>query len=1503
MADNVEIKSTMTVSCNNISNAGVTSSFDIGSGINKDPARIFFLTKYIEYCKRGHVGKLNKIFTEQMVKKANHLLRFLELGYKKPTINDFKNLEGYKALSSAEKEELERVINFICNGVKDREPTLFDLDIGVVHWDNLAPADPLFLKNYKPTITTIDETSAETQNKKIESTLVDLIYVGGTRYKKEGSDEEDYDYIVTGSCHCVIDRVEETNGTNYFPTLLPIDRLDNINVSCKFIASKSVNKADMGMLLGVDENSIKLDTSNTCYEVAVAKVCKDGQLSSHSTEMILFGEKVTVTPVNSGVTTSKEVSITKSYRDIVEHAISEDTYLSGFIFPDAFSSNYTSQCHLYTMCDETLSYSRNRLTSINDCVVDYYTYTSDKGDVTIIKSCNLNDVDKIHITYNDLLTLTYDLGSDLTLPDDYSVITENNINSIVCKFNPKFKLFARLTNSSDPFVPFEQLNLYPKDHNPDFIAFKDTKKYFFISDIEVPLAFLKYTTFKLNNYITLNNSYIKATSEYDSSAIRNSKYGSPTIANLPYKKAKLTFILPIDSSIKNYASNFQYGSLSRKGLWITYREVTNQYLFFNLCSYLVDYVPMFSNETVNISEVKNKYYEMWSPILSFVKPSRMAANPHTVFVIGTNSYPFTYKNKYDFGSKPLSDDAWYVQRPSPVLTSPTHNSKPEASRNLKITKNIRINAHRQAPTVIVLPIHLDDEVWYPSWDSSINDFNHYLVEKDNTNQFIPFTYSFTVSPKNKKIAGYIMNGKTYLPDDEEVILPNNNNTEYPHKLNQNVSGIILEYTSYVNEDDIQLDNYLISYSLLPTYKKSSREVKIKFINYCVKETNWDSLLTYTEADNNSIITEANQKVLERTNWVYYNIHKFSRSYYEIIREMLEKKYETILKKLDFDPLSYAFKYSNDIKYSPENKYPKDLYSLGMSLEPLKYKTKDEKGNIIEVTRENKFIVKPHTFPFKDSLFYYKQGGTEQIIDPTADTDYYQAIENPIWGGLSSTGRGQYLAVGRTLVNGKTNPSPIIPNTYLLTGTNIWGKLFLKTQSKDINGSITELPEEQKEALKFSWATDGEKYYLFEYFLMFIEWANKVKDMRKAIKEKLNVGKNCTINIPMVINSNEFFALEHLYSFTAEIREVSSTSPIKKFTKDEQPKSYTPPSEKYKLEMINGTSFTITEVKSKLEISVTTSSFGFTQYAQAILGDTDNGKYDGDWRGGRTNQDDPLGRDNYAESAFVPLNYGILRNAPPYYRLQLAYQSIKLYNLPTTIRAEENPSIWKKIGYSILAVVVCIVAVVATLVTLGAALPASGALTATAIVAIIGASLAIGGALVTCFATLAGIWGWLPSDVIATLQTIGTVMGAVGSVFTAGSAVMQATGTVAIVATSMSAAASLINVGVVATNLAIEINYQNEMKELEEDVKDFQKALETRVNSLNELERALASNSSLLPPSLTLAILGVKRIEDGVVEKPDSFFNRTKNIDQNLSRYITMPFDTTENFVSMTLALY
>lgn len=610
--------------------------------------------------------------------------------------------------------------------------------------------------------------------------------------------------------------------------------------------------------------------------------------------------------------------------------------------------------------------------------------------------------------------------------------------------------------------------------------------------------------------------------------------------------------------------------------------------------------------------------------------------------------------------------------------------------------------------------------------------------------------------------------------------------------------------------------------------------------------------------------------------------------YDIKREILETGVERCLKKIDVDLLKYALKFSDKQPYTSEES---KKYNIGIDTTPVTYKVYNSEGKEIEVNRRSNFSIRYRGFPFKEYLNHFDSRGGN--VDITSYYDEYQGVSS--WGGGWTD--GNFLS--RTMVGGESVTDPIVPIINLAFGVNIWV------------ADKTDETEKGKILVKNSWMTDGEKYYVFEYFKFFLS----LKDPNFEQKEgEFSIDKtdasyyfsNSNWHIHMVQN----LIFEKITWSKAYEDNVTKTH-IKEVQNQIQSGSagfkanYSLPCENYKIGW-EGNTLTIAELKTNRKITVVfknDNDYKMRFSARAVLshvGKNDKGK----WMSGTSYSSyNPSGSSSYNEGIFLPLNYGIFKKAPPMYKYQIIDRGIKFYTFMPSIWAEKEPSMWAKIGYSVLAVFVFIASVVLTVVSVGAFAPVGATLTATAILSIVGGTLAVAGATVGLIATLGGIWGFIDAETLKVLNWVSAGLSAVGAIFSAGAALNAAAGTLEIVTAAINLGASVANFGVMVTNVAVEIAMEQEQEKLEKEQEIFKAELEVRLDALDNLNDYLFSTSAALIPRDALNLFRVKRISEGVIETPTEFFNRTKNIDSQISYYKEFQFTTVENFVSMTLSLY
>ena len=1280
---------------------------------------------------------------------------------------------------------------------------------------------------------------------------------------------------------------------------------------------------------------------------SLQKFCIDGKLTD-KTELETTGGILTLKRNVQEGEDSAEMSATM--RRFIKHLITQKVDLVEYKGTDEFNKWWET---LYILDDTSNSYRTNNFTDKNDCVFYDFSYDSEEGTIEVIKSANLNDINTIDYTYNGSIEVNYRVkhneDCEIILPATYSTL--QNTGSANSTFNPKLRVFARNKNEDEYFIPYEEFekrNIKPVDQvqTEKLKKFLDENKYLFEyhellpSFIASPASMvvgdgtsIPYSYFYIENVV----SCVKEGLLFDTDIIAKKAFMFPIYPKTYQTNGTETNSISYDNHIINLdTENIDIETIFSDNIQQTYYKI-----FYDTFSTIK---PIVEKRSVSI-ESEDKYTNSWLPNIQLIKPLRLMGNGQSVICVGATSYPFKFEPQKKYGVYPHSDNAWlinyqdYLRRWGDIgwvcYWTPYRTNKyyDESSKTYKELK---------ADTVIYCPLLTDKQ--YENHDgfdiviSSTPLSNLKLVAgkrvltEEQKEQGEEETYPFkdgainhSFSQDNDIKSFYVKPCTTHLifeyeykEADETWLRSNwsNSCSLVVTKFTSSMTGIYIpsvDYQIYLWGDNNN-EHEIAKFHTGNNLSKCIEDINKTYTHHPLMSLNARSFYSQNVTENISnilqsthLMSHGNAFITEYTdldNTILNNSQLQQLTAYHVKREILEKAVERLLKKLDFDLYKYAMKYgekSNNLNGLC------NTWGLEGSSQNAIYRIYNEKGEIEEVTRPFNFSAYGRTYGNKE--FYNDYVGTvgEGQINPLSCISPYEATNG--WGGVhGSDAHVPNSWLSACMVSEETASQPMLPAMNLVFGVNLWGKVK-KTKIKN------DKDEEVEVIVKNSWLTDGEKYYLFEYFCLLIETDSTKAGFRDNPSSDSVETENIKASFIFTNTATWKATIQHY----VKIKKIKFTRLFDNYNENKDkhikegeydPKNttyYTMPSENYKLR-VTDTTITIIEVKSGDSIEVTfekESDLVYTVSTDMVLSQAKDENNDGRWvslsANAQENEDSKnrlMKADSYNEGAFFPLNFGIFKKAPPLYKYQILDRGIKIYNYGIGMVTNSGLTMWEKIGYSLIAVFVVVLSVVALVFTAGAAAPA-----VVKTLLVVGAVLSVISAVVSCIATLGMLWGFLDMTAIESLQTFAMVLGSIGAVFSAVGALGAAVGTLATTMAVISLTSTVANVAITISNEIITKQFEEEQEELEEEQKLFRKNLEVRLDELDLGKNYLLHTSSALSTQLSLAILGVKRISDGQIQTPDEFFNSTKNIDSKIPFYKQFQFDMIENFVSSSLALY
>lgn len=1218
--------------------------------------------------------------------------------------------------------------------------------------------------------------------------------------------------------------------------------------------------------------------------------------------------------------------------------ISQGEELSKYTTPTFYNRNHSM---LYELDKISSSYSNNKLKTKNNSVLFDHTYDSEEGRIHLIKSGNLFDIKTVqyHATGSNVMIeyLVSDINGSIVMPSNFSSIRDVEQSNLM--YNLVLPVFAKnLDNPDEEYIPYEEfkkLNITPIDENGEnkLNEFLNTNKFLFRDFELVPSFFIYPGSFSID-MISFPYQYICAENTF---YVQN----ADTSLFEPHKK---TFLFPIyeltylaDHDGNNTLSSTKIiENLNRDNIDIS--SIFNTYdadLHFSEFLRKFRAIKPIITESVYSPYTKEKDKSKWLPIIQLLKPLRILGNGQSVICIGATSYPFKFKPQEYFGVFPNNNTAWFInwQENLKWKADGVWLCNWEAYRTNTVTNNKNEKITYTANTVIYCPLYPKKEDIptgrdiYITFDTFLQGLK--LVSAKLTNgESYPLNIGFTGSSyyyKLKPNTSHIIFEYKYNSADESILTQREPTAKEILTMQGNAGqGVILVYSQVPDSfylsglsHQIILHNTGTGYAsymcINNSFSRTFNDLRNQYSSHDITEwsyyaetypTNKANILqkSYLMSYGHSIINHFTgldeiPSTIQCTASERADLQKLTA--YHIKREILEKAIERCLKKIDFDLYKYAMKFGEK---TTDISNILNFIGINNKNDSAVYKIYNEKGVEEEVVRPLNFSIVPRTYSFKEYSLDYVGNASNPQINSSSPSNPYEWVNN--WGGANGDAHVTRSYLSRLMVTGETT-DPTLPAINLAFGINLWGKT--KTASN---------PSSKNFIVKNSWLTDGEKYYLFEYFCLLLE----TNPTNANFRSNLLMDDYTTYSVNNLDVSYTFTRtcwcaniIQYLFIKSITFSKIGGYNTQRGKHKKEDSNvfsnPYTMPSENYKLYIRGNWSIEIIEVKTGFRIQVEFDPKNFVNktHARLVLSQAKGKDSDGRWvdltcsasdNNVEENKRQLLNTaENYNQGIFFPLNYGIFKKAPPIYKYQILDRGVKFFTFSIGLGTNTNPSIWEKIGYTFLAVVLVVTSVVLTVLTVGAAAP-----TVLGVMAIIGTVLGTIASTLGAIVILGSTWGFLDETQLKILSSIATWVGAVGGVFGGIGALGGLTSTLSTVTAVIGLCSSIVDFGLKIRNTYLEIQFEKEKEELENEQKAFKQALDIRLNLFDEANSFLTESSAMIPTD-TLAIFGIQRLTSGQVQAPDDFFDKTKNIDSKISYYKQFQFNTIEYFVSMTLSLY
>lgn len=1263
-------------------------------------------------------------------------------------------------------------------------------------------------------------------------------------------------------------------GEDKLPEVLDYLKINNLQDSVQeenIIENNKVIGKKVTTITITDESNYNIQTiflkDRQCY---TRKIITDytsyGDRLTDTNGDIIPPEETYITPVTEGALVSTPVeykNYSRGYRFTETITLDEDfkNIIASYVSQSTGIQNKDKL--VYSMFNDSLNgYSE---TSLPECVLDSLEYESINGKAIIVKSCSLSDMiharaerqinDEIVLHYNRYTS--YDDNGNHTTSTEYSRYTiTGKQNTLI--INPECKFFVRLLSETEfKDTTYNLLDYLPIENSMEQFTDFISNKYMFTTGIDIPSIFNTSVAEYLSPVDEYRDGIYQKTSSYSD---KNPKY---FLFNKILKETitEVTTMYEInEETIVQIENNYQK-------TFLHYIDSTT-YNKKHLAEYPDGYVNMLQvcDTTKDIESIQNilsgciyrqestsTLKDVFYPIINLVTPLEITGNGQSVICARTISYPAQY-TKPAYGNTAFSSDNTSLNYQTII-----HNPFNIVEKELFTTMSI--SYFETIPTLYVKR-------------GKIILFVRLLFQYSN----IGFhTDSITISSPKQFISSRVKLVRL-LPDDIEIedtdtITVEVNDNMYNSKYSR--------YKLLVCEIDTEIDDTIetiydterknISYKLYKITASTDDDTgkPVYETNYCVVNINVSNV--------SGIMSKYEDKIEKYSTLsvkTYYGVTDTytPESFTNRIRE--DKLLNIYMNKLGFNLDSFVLKYASGNKFVTD----KSLNATQI-LSDITYGGKTYKSSAEII---------PADFAFKEYLNYSSYATfvddkgniiTETVTDINKEQDDYQSVNN--WAG------GTW---GRLMETDKSLSTPVVPANAILLGINLY--MFKNTTATEGTPSYT---------LKLSWMTDGEKYYLF-HFLKYL-LSTKIGTEPTNNAEANNFDLRFQVDTPATAIN---IAVVHRLSIN-RIKYIHSTNTYSRIKegitildKKGHIGCYTPSTEAYKLVKINEYTLQIVEVATNniIEAEFNLIDTGIFCPFRMILKEKDE-KVDDDilYAISYYNEASTLSPEVYSKGILFPLSYEILSKTPVMYQLQIYYNSIKFYDYKLSLATSTQPSTLEQIGMAIVGIVMAIVGIVISVVSLGSATPVGAALIYT------GIGVSVAAIVTSVVAIILYVTGSIDLETFNKIQTVSGIIGSIGGGFAAISSAIGA-GTMEIVNAAINVTGVVSTIAITAANEAIENQFEDKMKKLEKQFKEFNDKIQGKLDVIEQIKDELNSKSAMtLDSPSTLALLGIKRVSNNTYETPTQFFNRTKNIDSKLNSYLNFPFTSVEKFVKMTLSLY
>lgn len=1261
--------------------------------------------------------------------------------------------------------------------------------------------------------------------------------------------------------------------------------------------------------------NITLKPYNKFYTVSEKENCYtngDGQEECHgfvdypeadevTSEGELFTEFLThFKRYSKGYTITENQKFTEQYKHIIAAYLSQEgTKLKYPIKGNKYE-------YIYNVINTTLNgYPSDK--PLPDIVGDTFEYKTKAGKTILAKSFALQDIDTV--MYTETINNEYRIRYVRTVvheedesyvtfkPTTYAISTGLNKTTI----NPAGAIFYKNENDTGykPLTDWSQIDNVVTDDldnwTKKFFDFMYTDNVMFIDPCILPEIFYTAYTF------LVETAYLEGVGLVNAGASKNifgqiinrgfmgysNKNPLYTVfqSTVNVKKTVKEIIYDTNQETitqeenKSYQRTFLYYNAPD-----TYRtklkgKYPNSYVDLNqifkntdiesVASFLHDIIFYIQNKTVG--------KDIWYPTIKLVVPETLKGDGVGIVHAEALSYPVQY-TKPDYGNLSFKDkNKTYTMihnvhtKNNTSYSNPFYSVVESSTKYDPITKKYYKEDYAYSCTSTIPMLFIPN--------GKIILFLK-LIFKERTEKEIVsgIDNSITIQHPKKFISSRIKVMRV-LPDDkpvdketEDTITINYTNKVYKSEIDKE-TGIYYEYKTVVCEIDVNPNDTITSVYNTKTKETSYRILTGKTMQIKPEEGNAITahlygIKTIRLGNKDILLSEYQPKIKDyMTRLGEWRYPKNSAKLVQ--RKKDEKLVNRWLNNLGFNLNTFVFKYDSGNKFL-EDSTLSDIYLLPS----VTYNSK---------TYYNTVKIKVPSFPFKEYLNYTttiryympKYSKKKETVTRVYQTrDDYQFWNT--WNDPEDT-------AGRHMSLEDEDNQPVVPCNSIIIGISMY--LFK---------NITEDKTKIEKTVKLSWISDGEKFYLFEFFKYLIKLKLGVDDLiSDATTDSVSLNFYVSGDTDADLN-RENNAVKIMHGLFIKKLVYKRTNEF--YSRKKQgilAPDYTPSSEIYKLEkvdnetvrIINTVTKEITEATFDTSKAAIWSDFRLT-YKNEPSWVKDKSIY------GSAYADMSLWVDTYSESILFPLSYEIFRKAPVWYKLQIFYNSIKFYDYKLAIETHKEPTTLEKVGMAILGLVIAIIGLVISIVSFGAATPVG------AILMGIGIGLSVVSIAVSLVSILLFVTGAISEETYRKLQIAAGIIDSVGSVF-------SLAGQGQIVEAAIAGVGVAGEVAIQATNEALEQQFEKSMKALEDNFKDFQNKMEARMDVLDKVKDELNSKNAVTLDSFSVrSILGIKRISDGHIETPTQFFNRTKNISNNyIDTLLNFQHTSIQNFVKMSISLY